>query len=592
MWNGVVTNAGLSLLEMWAVGGETLYIDRATAGTGTVAQDNMRSSTYVQGDVGAVPIVASIPVSSGTQYRIQVQPSQSASYILRQLGIWAHLGDNGASTLLALYQDEDGVSVPLEADDPGFNFTLYAIVTMSNQGSISVNYDTSAYVTRDALAEVTSGMIKTVRFGGQTYTGDYAGAISIPVDAQPTENSNNTVKSGGVYDAVATKVSKAGDTMTGSLLIEAIPRYPSFSIVKEGTNRALLSMMIDSNNDARWFRVRNNTTTYTNDYYLPQKPTDDDDSYSYNILTTKDAVTVPQGGTGATTAAAARTNLEITPENIGAAKIDSVGGNPNANDFTTSGLYYLGTTATNVPSGTNGFLIVIANNSGTNVKQIFSRMGIVGSSDYPTYFRTLSGGTWGEWYQIINSKGGHIISSPLYWDDENGPRCRFQTSSGRALIQAYITGGDSSNGYNNYKFPQPLGDNKAYDILTTQTFDPYYAAGDTFSTKTSASYRPVWNGVVASDSKNIYINVITDRLLNNVSSVTVTTLTGWIYGIGGAIESSTTSTNWVTGYTCTAVIAANNVVRIRIQKSDSTAFAGVTASTPLVASLNTVLTFS
>lgn len=292
MWNGVVTNAGLSLLEMWAAGGETLYIDRATAGTGTVAQDNMRSSTYVQGDVGAVPIVASIPVSSGTQYRIQVQPSQSASYILRQLGIWAHLGDNGASTLLALYQDEDGVSVPLEADDPGFNFTLYAIVTMSNQGSISVNYDTSAYVTRDALDEITDGMIKTVNFGGQVYTGDYAGAISIPVDAQPTENSNNTVKSGGVYDAVNTKVSKAGDTMTGDLSAANMTvngdTNPSFYINIAGGTAVRILTRGTTGLRMRLYKTPGNTNAYE-DYRLPL-PTVASGSENYDLLTTKESV--------------------------------------------------------------------------------------------------------------------------------------------------------------------------------------------------------------------------------------------------------------------------------------------------------------
>lgn len=295
MWNGVVTNAGLSLLEMWAAGGETLYIDRATAGTGTVAQDNMRSSTHVQGDVGAVPIVASIPVSSGTQYRIQVQPSQTASYILRQLGIWAHLGDNGASTLLALYQDEDGVSVPLEADDPGFNFTLYAIVTMSNQGSINVNYDSSAYVTRDALDEITDGMIKTVNFGGQVYTGDYAGSISIPVDAQPTENSLNTVKSGGTYDAIAGRVAKSGDTMTGDLtatniIAQASSGNPSFYI-NNGSGGAIARIVQRGTTGLRFrvYKTPGDVNVYE-DFQLPFATTDSTESYP--IITAKGGETI------------------------------------------------------------------------------------------------------------------------------------------------------------------------------------------------------------------------------------------------------------------------------------------------------------
>lgn len=148
MWNGVVTNVGLNLLEQWASGGDVLTIEKATAGSGLVAQTNLRSSTYVQGEVGNAAIVASTPVTGGTQYRVQIQPAQNASYVLHQVGIWAHLGNNGASTLIALYQEEDGIIVPLQADQPGFLFTMYAIVTMSNTGEMTVNFDTSAYMTR------------------------------------------------------------------------------------------------------------------------------------------------------------------------------------------------------------------------------------------------------------------------------------------------------------------------------------------------------------------------------------------------------------------------------------------------------------
>lgn len=198
MWNGVVTNLGLSLLEQWAAGSETLYIDKATAGSGTVAQSNMRGSTYVQGEVGDVSIVASIPVTGGTQYRIQVSANPDAAYTMHQIGIWAHLGASGGTTLLALYQDEDGVSVPLAADAPGFGFTLYAVVSMSNQGSVTVNFDGGAYVTRNDMSETLKGYVQTVNGNAPAANGN----VTLPVDTTPTSGSQNPVTSGGVYSAI------------------------------------------------------------------------------------------------------------------------------------------------------------------------------------------------------------------------------------------------------------------------------------------------------------------------------------------------------------------------------------------------------
>ena len=64
-------------------------------------------------------------------------------------------------------------------------------------------------------------------------------------------------------------------------------------------------------------------TTSASEYYesfsLPTTAQGLTASADYVILTSKTAVTVAQGGTGATTAADARTNLGITPANIGAA---------------------------------------------------------------------------------------------------------------------------------------------------------------------------------------------------------------------------------------------------------------------------------
>ena len=55
---------------------------------------------------------------------------------------------------------------------------------------------------------------------------------------------------------------------------------------------------------------------YYEDYYLPNCDISRTNTASYNILTTKSAVTVPQGGTGATSASGARSNLGIKSETL------------------------------------------------------------------------------------------------------------------------------------------------------------------------------------------------------------------------------------------------------------------------------------
>lgn len=127
-----------------------------------------------------------------------------------------------------------------------------------------------------------------------------------------------------------------GGTLTGYLTLQNNDTYPRLffkSSSYDGSQGEMFYYM-PNNAASSYFHFRqfcrssedySLLSTYE-DFKLPQTTADRTSNGYYNILTTKSAVTVAQGGTGATTAADARTNLGITPANIGAASSTLVRG--------------------------------------------------------------------------------------------------------------------------------------------------------------------------------------------------------------------------------------------------------------------------
>lgn len=146
-WIGVITNAGNDLLAQWAGGSETLYITKATIGSGYVAEANMRMATALQSTKGNAAIVENKKVTNGRKLRVRVTPHASAAYTGHEIGIWAKVGASGTETLLSLHQDSvDGIPVPTAAASPEFVFDLNCVLGISNNGNLSVNISTTVFV--------------------------------------------------------------------------------------------------------------------------------------------------------------------------------------------------------------------------------------------------------------------------------------------------------------------------------------------------------------------------------------------------------------------------------------------------------------
>lgn len=172
MWDqAVVTNAGKALLQQWA-GGGTLTIDGAKAGAGAVSQLNLINQTAVTQEKQTLSIISARQVEGGTQFHVQIT-APDAGYTAKQIGIYGRL-DGGDSTLIALYQDESGITVPSKAEMPDFVYAFYATIQASNTGTLSVTLDASALVTQ---ATLTAAVAKAGDMKKSVYDADGDGVV-------------------------------------------------------------------------------------------------------------------------------------------------------------------------------------------------------------------------------------------------------------------------------------------------------------------------------------------------------------------------------------------------------------------------------
>lgn len=164
-WKGVITNKGRELIEQWAGGNKVLTIDSASVGSGQVNEAEMKSATDLSSRQSDAQIVSKKTTEQGIQIKILVGPSNTASYTAREIGLWAHLG-NDEPVLFALHQDVGGtgISIPTKEVSPNFAFALFLIHAITDEGSLKIVTDSNAYVTESDLTDAMTSVDEKLRF--------------------------------------------------------------------------------------------------------------------------------------------------------------------------------------------------------------------------------------------------------------------------------------------------------------------------------------------------------------------------------------------------------------------------------------------
>lgn len=149
MWEvSTITDAGSNLLASWITGTE-LRITRAFGGTGTVEAEELYALTALSDPKQPMSLVGMTKNENDVTIKLQLEAATDA-YTLQQIGVFARVG-NGEEALLAVFQDNVGISIPAASTSQSFIYNFFATIAVNNTGTLTIEIDGGAAVTMETV---------------------------------------------------------------------------------------------------------------------------------------------------------------------------------------------------------------------------------------------------------------------------------------------------------------------------------------------------------------------------------------------------------------------------------------------------------
>ena len=156
-WNqSAYTVVGAEMLTE-TLSGRKLTITQAFGGTEAADEGSLGNATDVQGDkitLGLMGIEdAEAEDSEGNLVPAKkvgimiTNEGRSETCYLHQVAVFGRLDGESEDRMIYILQDERGIEVPPEADNPDFEVDLYAVIFISNKAQITVNVTAGTRVT-------------------------------------------------------------------------------------------------------------------------------------------------------------------------------------------------------------------------------------------------------------------------------------------------------------------------------------------------------------------------------------------------------------------------------------------------------------
>lgn len=390
----------------------------SNAGIGTVTSVNGKTGVVQlsASDVGALPVSTQIPSIAGLA---------TETYVDNKV---ASMVDSAPETLNTLNELAAALG-----DDPNFATTVATEIggkvsksgdTMT--GNLTIDKSSKAEIASYTVANSLSNIsLIALSDGLHGIWDNKKNAMALWANTD-----NNWVLEG----TASGNVNKSGDTMTGALTSTGLSiKSDGWALLRFYNADGAETGGFYSNQDARQLSFFSKDKSGYKDYFkLPYPSGLTADGY-YDILTSKNPVTIAQGGTGATNAATARTNLGITPANIGAAPASHSHNHLSASSTGYSGAMKiamvdqtksLGVEITGTYSNDDSTAIRLSLRVNKDTGVIHARTDSKAGTFYPDFYTTLNRPTPADigaaptvhtHHNLIAGQGN---AGELYWHDD------------------------------------------------------------------------------------------------------------------------------------------------------------------------------